>query len=119
MTKRIAAAGLLAMAAGAGAQTWNTFGDFSIASNPHGVWTYGWLSNGVFTPFDHVAMLTPDLAVWTGSPANDPCVGINPGPYEHTVPGTTISVPTQSAWARPGPGGEYAVFRFTAPAPGS
>ncbi len=121
MKTRIAAAAMLAMVSGSSAQSWSTFGNFSPTANPNGPWSYGWESAAAFTLFDRSAMLTPDLAVWTGAqfPSDAPCIGINPSPYEHQVPGTTISVPSQAAWCRPGDSGESVVFRFAAPLAGT
>jgi hypothetical protein len=116
---RFAAAELLAIAAGAHAQPWSTFGDFSAASNPGGPWSYGWISAGAFALFDRAAVLAPDLDIWTAFPDNAPCVGINAAAATQGVPGTSITVPAQAAWGRPGANGEPAAFRFTAPLPGS
>jgi len=123
MDLRVIAAGVLAAAGAACAQSWGTFGDFSLFSNPGGPWSYGWLpgGGGSFTLFDRQVMLGENLAGWTGTqfPDNAPIAAINPTASPQPVPQTTIIVPAQAAWARPGAGGESAVFRFTAPYAGS
>jgi hypothetical protein len=90
------------------------------AANPSGVWSYGWkraLAGNFFlaqTPYDN----PPNLSGWTsGSGFPLIChlsrsvptrVGVNPA-----------TLPPHALGLHPGPNGEYAVVRFTAPADGA
>lgn len=100
---------LLAMAALYDAHT-----DFSVASNPNGVWSYGYSTTlgGTFTPFD----------LWTGGSYDRWFTSIDALGVYDTDSGIfqgSVSVPANQLWLHPGPNGQYAVLRFTTPTTGS
>jgi len=84
--------------------------DFSVGSNPNGVWSYGYSNTlgGAFTAFDSSSTGTYDR--WF--------TGIDALGVYNTVSGIaigTVSVPANQLWMHPGPGGQYSILRFTAP----
>jgi len=94
--------------------------DFSRTDNPNGVWRYGW-SFTLGSPF----ILSTDprvregLDTWRGNRAPDG----NPAEYHNAtgspiiLGGTALFDPGQCG-LHPGPAGEYAVVRYTAPEAG-
>jgi hypothetical protein len=129
-------AGLLLLNRYAPAQSFNAAADFSATSNPNGAWSYGWstsrLSGFNLLPqsikFDvdvTGAVLNPAIAdVWTGAPTGDvaPSVFHNPAPFVDTHSsypfGCCAPYPVGGLGFHPGPNGENAKVRWTAPAPG-
>ncbi|MCE9558032.1 MAG: PEP-CTERM sorting domain-containing protein [Armatimonadetes bacterium] len=93
--------------------------DFSLASNPNGVWTYGWSSTlaGPLTLCGTTATLGP-IIQWRGDMAADG----NPSLFKNTTGSTIVSgTVTLSAFQlalHPGPNGEYSILRYTAAAAG-
>jgi hypothetical protein len=121
---------LLACAAfGGQAQAANVATEFSIGSNPGQAWSYGSLPSlaGSFNLnlFGWAFGTIPSVAV--GWAANDPTVVTDPNPsvlylFNGTGPlfaHSTISAPSNSVNLHPGPSGELAVARWTAPAAGT
>lgn len=105
---------LLVASRAAEAQSYNAAQQFSGATDPNGVWSYGWeASRGA--PFNLDTIFTVDasgLGSWHGA-LHPPYVGFNANPtpaseYEWSVP------PDQMVFY-PGPDGENAVLRWTAP----
>jgi hypothetical protein len=107
----------------ASADLFDAANDFSITSNPNGVWSYGTTGTtltGSFTPFSTAVIGTgvnAGIDAWEGTVPMFggffPIVGKN-------TTNTTVSPPNQvllpeEMWIHPGPDGSYAVVRFTAP----
>lgn len=105
-----------------GAASWDSAADFSTLENPCGVWSYGYtrtLGSTPLVPFSGTAAVSATTAaLFWYDPANvtlnAPNLGINP------APGTSLVgvLPGQS-WQHPGPHGEYATTRWTAPRAGT
>jgi hypothetical protein len=94
--------------------------DFSSTANPNGVWQYGWSVN-LGSPF----LLSTDprvregLDTWRGNRADDG----NPAAYHNgtnsaIILGGTARYDPGQFGLHPGPAGEYAVVRYTAPEAG-
>lgn len=101
----------------------NAAGDFSLSSNPNGVWTYGWLSSLV-SAFNldlsttNAAYGQSGLSAWLGgqNSQGDPTVMYNGTANPIFVPGATTVQPGQLALNPLG--SDYAVLRWTAFTPG-
>lgn len=112
-------------AAATSAVVYNPATDFSLASNPNGVWTYGYslTLGGSLTLFDqHGTYSGTPLQYWMHNIwLNDPNVQLNPTSNTVTNWGGNgtyqVMAPGQLAF-HPGPNGEYSVVRFTAPSSG-
>jgi hypothetical protein len=94
--------------------------DFSIVANPNGAWSYGWSTTlgGAFT-LDTTAVTEPTTGMerWLGvAPDGTPFVEYNPTAAPQSF-GTGLLAPGEAAFD-PGPAGEFAVVRWTAPAAG-
>lgn len=102
------------------AQVFDIAGDFSKTNNPNGEWSYGW-SSTLGSPFilSTDASVREGLDTWRGNVAGDG----NPAVY-HNGTGSTILLAGDVPYApgefgfHPGPNGEYALVRWTAPEPG-
>lgn len=92
------------------AQTWSGSADFDATQNPNGPWTYGWSSGGVFTAHTSIAPFCGPLSGWGNTP------GVIKNTSAATACCTTVRVPPGRLVLHPGPGGEKAVLRWTAPA---
>jgi len=97
--------------------------DFSIQSNPNGVWSYGWESSlgGTFNLYALAdTTFVPDLNVWYKSGDNFfegwPVVGHNATTKQ--VCFSTVCVPPGHLLLHPGASGEFSVVRWTAPSAG-
>jgi formylglycine-generating enzyme len=106
-------------AASALASTWDVTADFSTTTNPSCVWSYGYTETLGSTPlvlFTEVEDYAAELPYWL-DPNYDtlgtPSVGQN-------LSGSTIySIAPGQVAENPGPKGEYATARWTAPAAGT
>jgi hypothetical protein len=95
--------------------------DFSHADNPTGVWSYGWSLN-LGSPFilSTDARVREGLDTWRGNRVVDG----NPAAY-HNGTGSSILLGGSALYEsgqfglHPGPGGEYGIVRWTAPASGT
>src|SRR5262249_50251708 len=100
---------------------WNAAGAYSAANNPNGVWRYGW-SQTLGSPFilDTARGSRSGLGLWLGVqwPDGNPVVAHNASATEITTFCSVTYQPGQLGF-HPGPNGENAVVRFTAPATGS
>lgn len=98
LTKLAALAALLLAPGAAQAVVYDATADFSVASNPNGVWTYGYSNTlgGAFNLYDSHFFPTS----WNKS--GEPYLGAYSGIVLH-----------------PGDNGEYSIYRFTAPSTGS
>lgn len=95
--------------------------DFSSTSNPNGVWSYGWsLTLGSPLMLSTSPRTRDGVDTWPGDLAADG----NPAEYHNGTPNVILVgggarfEPGQFG-LHPGPGGEYAVVRYTAPAAGT
>ena len=111
---------LLAVSVAGAASAYDAAADFSLASNPNGVWSYGYSTTlaGAMTLDTMTGTLGP-LEAWQGGLASDgnPSVikNTSAAPYS---PGTPIWAAYQMIM-HPGPNGETTIVRFTAPSAGS
>lgn len=105
--------------------TYDAAGDFSLGSNPNGVWSYGTPGTslgGAFTPFTNLAAPAGSQTVngWVG---NVPMFG---GEYPEVIKNFSNMTLTQpnvvflpdELIEHPAPDGSYADLRFTAPSSG-
>jgi hypothetical protein len=105
--------------------TYNNATDFSLASNPNGVWSYGILSPGsspnssTFSLFPASGVVGGSIAYWNESGGGL----IAPEAFYNSSSSVenylTITMQPHQAAFHPGPNGEYGVYRFTAPITGS
>ena len=96
------------------ASVYDIAGDFSIASNPNGAWTYGSLSGSTFTPFT-VSSAAIGSGYWTTGSGFPVVVGNNTGA---PVLYSTWNLPTDMLNLHPDPTGIASDVRFTAPSAG-
>ena len=108
---------ILASTATASASTYNISDDFSIASNPHGVWTYGYFTTfGTALKLFDVPTNGAGYEVWNSSNVNS--YG-TPGVLNNSTNATEFGfVPAHTAIASPGPNDELTTYRFTSPSAG-
>jgi hypothetical protein len=100
-----------------GAQTvWTLAGDFSAVSSTAGAWSYGWTPTlgGTFTPYDHLNTAGA-VQIWTTA-SGYPALEFNP--TGSLIQLGTVFFPATTVVQHPGPGGEFSVARWTAPATG-
>src|SRR6266851_5719412 len=109
-----------ATGAAAQATSWAAAGDFSAASNPNGAWSYGWsASRGSAFNLDTVATTVSGVNVWNYSATQvEPDVFFN-GTSNTINPSGTNPIPAGSLAFHPGPLGQNAVVRWTAPTTGA
>ncbi len=101
--------------------TYDAAGDFSLTGNPNGAWSYGWSATlgGAFTKDVSTRSNNPGpgLQSWDG-----PIDGFFPVISKNTT-NATVQIGS-TTWQplemvnHPGPGGEYSMVRWTAPAAG-
>jgi hypothetical protein len=94
--------------------------DFSASANPSGSWTYGYRNdfNSPFVPFDSSIVRGGTATFWTaGAIGVDPSIGFNPDSIIRSV--ETFLVAPRSLVFHPGPNGQNADFRWTAPEAGT
>ena len=115
-------AAALSATAPANAATYDAVGDFSIASNPNGVWAYGTgLAGSTFTalPVSGTSLLgSNSFDYWQVTDPVDlvPLVGKNVG--SDPIIFSTVLVPTGVLEVHPGPSTDT-IVQFTAPTAGS
>lgn len=101
-------------------QTWDVAADFTILANPNGDWSYGW-SQTRGSEFSLLPTVDNQNGVQlrTGSGvAREPLVFFNPS--DGTIsPAGTNPIPAHSLGFHPGPGGQNAIVRWTAPINGA
>ena len=100
-----------------GIQEWNAYHDFALESNPSGPWTYGWLdaTGQMFTPYNTSGKTPEGFDCWwsdNGTSVGGVVVKTGSQLYE------TIGFRFPPAWLamHPGPVGQRATMRWTAPA---
>jgi hypothetical protein len=96
------------------ASVYDIAGDFSIASNPNGAWTYGSLSGSTFTPFT-VSSASIGSGFWTTSSGYPVVVANNTGA---AVLYSSWNLPTDMLNLHPSSTGIASDVRFTAPSTG-
>jgi hypothetical protein len=97
-------------------------GEFSVNSNPNGVWSYGWKSSigGTFTLMDTARTNEiPDFRIWSWSVGglSSPDAHYNADSRVFSAAGDTF--PPGTLWVCPGSEGttrNFGVMRFTTPA---
>src|SRR5437588_2675412 len=97
--------------------------DFSIISNPNGVWSYGWQSSlgsplNLYTVTDTTSI--SGMSAWLESGtyfANPPYVAHNA--TSNVICVSTFCVPPTCLHLHPGPNNEVTVVRWTAPSSGA
>ena len=105
--------------------------DFSLASNPNGVWSYGIFAPGTINPASFSLNLYPHTVAGSqgmldiySNVQNGDIFNLNPPYVSHnpldsltvlTFPGGQVIYQPHEAGMHPGPNGEYSVARFTAP----
>lgn len=106
--------------------SWEVASEFNDATNPSSVWTY--CSKVLVSSTNCTLMTAPFVSLWGTqvkgwtAPAGAPLIvhNVNPvaitGPIGYPYP---VTIPPHSLVLHPGPNGEYAVLRFTAPLAGS
>jgi hypothetical protein len=113
---------ILAGSLSASAQTtsWDAAVDFSASANPTGAWSYGWSAGrGSAFNLSTVAGMAGGLNAWRYSSSQlEPVVFYNGAPTTVTAFGTS-PIPAGSLAFHPGPSGQNAVVRWTAPSAGS
>ncbi|MFO0953550.1 MAG: PEP-CTERM sorting domain-containing protein [Isosphaeraceae bacterium] len=120
-----ALAATMTTTAAARADFYSAAADFSVSSNPNGVWSYGYSTTltGAFIPNDHSGNPpffpgTPFQTWYTPiSPLGDPLAGVNDSDKTITLNGSLVIQPHQLVF-HPGPNGEFEKIRFTSPAAG-
>jgi len=109
-----------ATTAAAQATSWAATGDFSAASNPTGAWSYGWsASRGSTFNLDTVATTVSGVNVWKYSATQvEPDIFFN-GTSDTINPSGTNPIPAGTLAFHPGPIGQNAIVRWTAPSTGA
>ena len=102
---------------------YNNANDFSLASNPNGVWSYGSLAGGS-SPNASTFALYPSNGTASGIDFWGPTSALSPpvdfhNPNATVLTFSTITMQPGQAAFHPGPNGEYSVYRFTTPTAGS
>ena len=113
----------LTVASHLAAQDFDAARDFSLTDNPVGTWSYGWRASAA-SPFIASTLVTPTLDpalfVWQGKPQNTfygvPHVMFNVSTQVAMIDSTTYR--PRKITLVPGPAGELAIVRWTAPAAG-
>jgi hypothetical protein len=104
------------------ASEYNALEDFSITSNPNGVWSYGWVAalGGAFTLYTATGSCeVQGLTAWMYEECNGqylPWIAHND--TAEKVCWKTVCVPPTYLTLHPGPYGELSVLRWTAPTTG-
>jgi hypothetical protein len=115
-----------AVAAQANDQTYDAAADFSLDSNPNGVWSYGYslTLTGDFTPYTRSSTLTfgnPNFSSWRGdlSPFGDGTPLAVQNTADTTQQGAGANLDPGQLALHPGEEGEVSIVRWTAPDAGT
>ena len=120
MNKALVGLVVLPLLAGAAhATVYNASADFSLASNPNGVWTYGdeTTLGATLNNYDKT-FIHSGIVEWN-SLAFDQAPLVANNPTNAPIQVGTVIVPAHSADFHPGENGEFSVFRFTTLAAGT
>lgn len=111
---------LTPLLASAQAPTYDAVRDWSIQSNPNGVWSYGYLTawGAPFTLYtvEDQNNCWPGTSRWTITECTAPTVSHND--TSKTICGETWCFPPSDLGVHPGPNGELSIVRWTAPSSG-
>ena len=109
----------LCFASLAQAAVYDVANDFSIASNPNGVWTYGSENSlgGALTLFNVSGTCCSGLDSWTNSSSFP--VDVHNSSGSTINPAGTNPIPAGAAAFHPSSSGQFAIYRFTAPSSGT
>lgn len=111
------ACGFLLASVMAHAQTYNVATDFSLVSNPNGVWSYGEtaaLTSSLLLYTNSNANFLGGLEQWRGNAASNPNLSV----FFNATSSPIIGVAPGHLAFHPGPMGEFSTVRWTAPASG-
>jgi hypothetical protein len=111
---------VVAASSRAQAATFDISDDFSLATNPTGVWSFGFTTTlgGALTLYDVTSNPPDGSQRWTHSVVNAagaPSDFNNPNAFPIITCATCAPLPGNTAAFHPGQGGENSVFRFTNP----
>jgi hypothetical protein len=108
----------LALTSLAPAAVYDVAADFSLSSNPNGVWSYGSEDTlgGAFTLFDTATTCCSGLDYWTNSSGFP--VDLHNSSASTINSAGTNPIPAGAAAFHPSSIDQYAIFRFTAPSSG-
>jgi len=104
------------------AATYDISADFSTASNPNDVWTYGYSTTlgGLLIPYDQPSN-SGGIQAWRSTIVQTfgtPVDFNNPTDGAVVTCDFCIALPAHTAAFHPGPNGEFSVYRFTTQIPG-
>ncbi len=114
---------LLVISQVAPAQTYDAVQDFTIQSNPNGVWSYGYITSWG-TPFTlytwgGTAGCTPGTSAWQEPPGcGSPSPVVSHNDTHKQICAETFCIPPSYLGVGPGPNCELNVIRWTAPSSG-
>lgn len=93
--------------------------DFSLSSNPNGLWSYGYSLTLGSPLIPHVDVGNiGGLDYWrTNLGSGVPGVGFNPTPFQIVIGATAVLDPG-TITLHPGPGNEYSLMRYSSPSAG-
>lgn len=116
---RAAAAATLVALCGAPAFAADATADFSLASNPNGVWSYGWSTSvgAAFTPFELSSSIGGAYDVWSTNVTPDLSAG-KAGAGGFTCCGT-VSIEPLTMSMHPGAAGQVSIVRYTTASAGT
>lgn len=97
---------------------YDAFEDFSIATNPNGVWRYGYISNNLFVPASSNAS-SGQVIAWRGGLGSDGSPLIAKNITGSGFQSGTVSWPAAALVMQPGPEGEKSTLQFMTPRTGS
>jgi hypothetical protein len=124
VTQAILAGGLITLQSNCSAITYDAALDFSLNSNPNGVWSYGFSTTlgGALVLDDENIQDSSGLYIWrnAGQEPNGPSFAFNPTASTITITGVTEDLvwnPYQLSMD-PGSAGQYCVLRLNAPESG-
>lgn len=108
---------LVALGAVCQAATFDAYDGFT-SSNPNGPWSFGYQTtlNGTFNLFEQYGTPITNLNQWTTTGIDSLSVSQNTSASANNF--GTISIPGETLDMHPGPNGQFAVIRFTAPSDG-
>jgi hypothetical protein len=99
------------------AQVWDAASEYSSTQNPSGAWTYGWSATrgGAVTPFSVYGTFCGSVRGWLlpNSPYSHPTIAKNSA--TSTTCCGSVRMPPDRLVLHPGPQGQLAVLRWTAP----
>jgi hypothetical protein len=100
---------------------YNAANDFSLASNPNGVWSFGWTMT-LGSPFvrDVETRVRDQIDYWVSNQPgwfNEPLIAQNG--TDHPITSLTFTFQPGELGFHPGGSGQYAVIRWTAPNDGT